>query len=194
MTYRWYRTRFATLTPAEAVASPPRPASRGDRHIVPKLTNPGSPFEGYPVVISLPVQWGDQDAFLHVNNTVYFRWFESARIAYGERVGLFGLMKAERIGPILASITCQYRLPITYPDEVMIGARITRIGRTSMTMEHCLLSEAAGAVAADGSSVMVLYDYKTERPHPVPENIREAIEGLEGRPVDETPPDPAQGG
>ncbi len=77
---------------------------------------------GYPVVITLPVLWGDQDAFQHVNNTVYLRWFESARIVYGERVGLTALMKDQNIGPILASITCHYRRPITYPDVVLIGA------------------------------------------------------------------------
>ena len=57
-------------------------------------------LDGFPVVITLPVQWGDQDAFGHVNNTVYVRWLESARIAYGERVGLARLMAAERIGQI----------------------------------------------------------------------------------------------
>jgi acyl-CoA thioester hydrolase len=142
---------------------------------------PGMPLADYRIVLTLPVQWGDQDAFQHVNNTVYLRWFESARILYGEQVGLFERMKAENIGPILASITCHYRLPITYPDLVLIGARITRIGRSSLTMDHLLMSEAASAVAAEGTSTLVLYDYNTARPHPVPEEIRKAIEALEGK-------------
>jgi acyl-CoA thioester hydrolase len=143
--------------------------------------NSSMTLAAYPIVITLPVLWGDQDAFQHVNNTVYLRWFESARIVYGERIGLFDLMKAENIGPILASITCHYRLPITYPDMVLIGARITRVGRTSLTMDHVLVSEALGAVAADGTSILVNYDYNTARPHPVPDEIREAIARLEGR-------------
>ena len=56
------------------------------------------------VVVPVVVQWGDQDAFVHVNNTVYFRWMESARIAYGQRIGLLDLLAAQQIGPILASI------------------------------------------------------------------------------------------
>src|SRR5277367_5877386 len=94
----------------------------------------------FPVVIALPVQWGDQDAFGHVNNTIYFRWFESARIAYFERIGLNHLLEHEPIGPILASMSCDYRRPVTYPDTVDIGMRVSRIGRTSVGMEHAVLS------------------------------------------------------
>jgi acyl-CoA thioester hydrolase len=136
-------------------------------------------LDGFPVVYSLPVQWGDQDAFGHVNNTVYFRWFESARIVYGERIGLSRLMADQRIGPILASISCDYRRQITFPDTIHVGARITRIGRSSMTMEHLLVSEAARAVAAEATSVLVVYDYNASKSHPVPAEIRRVIEAVE---------------
>jgi acyl-CoA thioester hydrolase len=135
----------------------------------------------YPVILTWPVQWGDQDVYQHVNNTVYFRWFESARIAYGDRIGLLELMRTQRIGLIMASITCDYRLPLTYPDDVQIGARIARIGRTSMTMDHLLVSVAAGAIAAEGTSTLVVYDYNASRPHPMPDSLRAAIEAMEGR-------------
>src|SRR3982751_4844980 len=100
----------------------------------------------YPVVIRLPVQWGDQDAFGHVNNTVYFRWYESARIAYFDRIGLLELMAAEGIGPILASISCTYRHQIHYPESVHVAARVARIGRSSLTMEHAVACETSGAL------------------------------------------------
>ncbi len=101
-------------------------------------------LEGYPVVISVTVQWGDQDAFGHVNNTVYFRWFESARIAYFLRIGLRTLQADERVGSILASSSCEYRKSITFPDTVRVGVRVTRIGRTSIGFEHRIVSEAQG--------------------------------------------------
>src|SRR5690349_15768238 len=97
--------------------------------------------KGYPVWIVLPIQWGDQDAFGHVNNTVYLRWFESARIAYGLRVNLTDGSTGRKIGPILAAMSCNYRRQLKFPDTVHVGARITRIGRSSLTMEHCLVSE-----------------------------------------------------
>jgi acyl-CoA thioester hydrolase len=142
-----------------------------------------SALADFPVIFSLPVQWGDQDAFLHVNNTVYLRWFESARIAYFGRIGLSDLMAAEKVGPILAAIACNYRRPLTFPETVHVGARITRIGRTSMTMEHRLVTSTSAAPAADGTSTIVVFDYNASRPHPVPESVRRAIEALEGKPL-----------
>lgn len=140
-----------------------------------------TPPPGFPVGITLPVQWGDQDAFGHVNNTVYFRWFESARIAYGRRIGLNVWKETRNIGPILASITCDYRRQVTFPDTVQVGARITRIGRSSMTMEHVVISEAADGTAAEGTSAVVLFDYTANRSYPIPNELRRAIEEFEGR-------------
>src|SRR5580765_7950429 len=94
------------------------------------------PLAAFPVVIRLPIQWGDQDAFGHVNNTVYFRWFESARIAYLDQSGMESMMTGSGLGPILASINCNYRRQLTYPDVVYIGARITHVGNSSMQMSH----------------------------------------------------------
>ncbi|MBX6313312.1 MAG: acyl-CoA thioesterase [Isosphaeraceae bacterium] len=138
-------------------------------------------LEGFPVLIRLPVQWGDQDAFGHVNNVIYFRWFESARIEYCRRIGLLEMLETERLGPILASIQCDYRRPLTHPDDVLVAARVSRIGRTSLGMEHRIISQAQRAIAAEGNSTLVVFDYATNTPHPIPTPIREAIVRLEGR-------------
>jgi acyl-CoA thioester hydrolase len=135
----------------------------------------------FPVQIELPVQWGDQDAFGHVNNTIYFRWYESARIAYLERLGIGDKNSATGLGPILAAIGCDYRRQVKYPDRVRIGSRIIRIGRTSMTMEHKVWSSAQHAVVADGHSTIVAFDYAANKPRAVPGEMRAAIEQLEGR-------------
>jgi acyl-CoA thioester hydrolase len=135
----------------------------------------------YPVVIDWPVQWGDMDSYQHVNNTVYFRWFESARIAYTSRLGLKAMKLREEIGPILAAIACDYRRPLMFPDTVLIGSRVRRIGRTSFSMDHALVSTAQRALAAEGKSTIVVYDYAANVPVPVPDPIREAISALEGR-------------
>jgi acyl-CoA thioester hydrolase len=135
----------------------------------------------FPVVTSWPVQWGDQDLFGHVNNTVYFRWYESARIAYLERIGVSDMMNREQVGPILAAISCNYRRQLNYPDTVEIGSRITRIGRSSATMTHAIWSRQQKALVADGESTIVMFDYQAQRPVPVPAAIRDAIEALERR-------------
>jgi acyl-CoA thioester hydrolase len=136
---------------------------------------------GFSVAIAIPVQWGDQDAFAHVNNVVFFRWFESARIAYFRRIGLIKHLDGGQVGPILAAATCDYRRSIVFPDTVRVGIRATRIGRTSIGLEHRIISEGLKAVAADGTSTAVVYDYAAGRPHPVPDSVRAAIADLEGR-------------
>ena len=127
---------------------------------------------GFPVWITLPIQWGDQDAFGHVNNTVYLRWFESARIAYGKRIDLGDTTEGKKVGPILAAISCQYRRQLTFPDTVIIGARITRIGRSSLTMEHRVVSEVLRAIAAEGDSTLVTFDYAAQKAIPLPADGR----------------------
>jgi acyl-CoA thioester hydrolase len=131
----------------------------------------------FPVVIRWPVQWGDQDPFGHVNNTIYFRWCESARLAYTARLGLADT--PSNIGPILASIGCNFRRQLKFPDHVQIGARITRLGNSSLTMAHAIYSESLRAIAADGDSTLVVFDYQRQRPCPIPAEIRRAIEELE---------------
>jgi acyl-CoA thioester hydrolase len=134
----------------------------------------------FPVVLPWPVQWADQDLFGHVNNAVYFRWYESARIAYLERIGVQSLREGQTVGPILAAIKCNFRRQLTYPDTVEIGARITHIGRTSLTMTHVMRSRRQGAVVADGEGTIVMFDYDAGHPAPVSDAIRQAIAKLEG--------------
>lgn len=137
---------------------------------------------GFPVVITWPVQWGDMDAYQHVNNTVFFRWYESARIAYTSRLGLKDMMDSHGVGPILASVSCDYRRQVTFPDTVVIGSRVTRIGRTSFAMEQCIVSASQHAIAAEGRSTIVVFDYDAHTPVPVPDDVRRSISDLEGRP------------
>ncbi|HTQ37400.1 MAG TPA: acyl-CoA thioesterase [Pirellulales bacterium] len=146
------------------------------------MSHPKFTPDQFRVLFDWPVQWGDQDLFGHVNNTVYFRWFESARVDYLHRLGMARLHGDEALGPILAHIGCNFRRQLQYPDTVRIGTHITHIGRTSMTIEQALWSTAQNlALAADVTSTIVLFDYNPQKPIHVPENIRRQIEELEGR-------------
>jgi acyl-CoA thioester hydrolase len=134
----------------------------------------------FHLVISVPVQWGDQDSFGHVNNTVYLRWCESARIEYLRQIGLWQVT-GDGLGPILASISCDYRLPLTYPDTVHVGVGVVKIGNSSFRMDHVVVSEAQKLVAAEVRSTIVVMDYKRGRSTPLPDPMRAAIEKIEGR-------------
>jgi len=134
-----------------------------------------------PVLVTIPVQWGDQDFFGHVNNVMYFRWMESARIEYFRLGGLSDMMSRHGAGPILASIKCDFRRQLTYPDTLLISASVVSIGRTSMKMVHLVYSTAQQAVAAEGDSVLVAFDYKSQHPVLVADDIRAKIDAIEGR-------------
>lgn len=136
----------------------------------------------YPVVTVLPVQWGDQDAFGHVNNTVPIRWFESSRIAYLLKTDL-AVLDAGGLSPILASVTCDYRKQIHYPDTVHIGARVSCVGNTSIQICHRVYSESQEAVVVEGETVMAVFDYESQRTVRVPQNIRRQINALEGKSI-----------
>jgi len=136
---------------------------------------------GYPVVVEIPVAWGDMDYFRHVNNIVFFRYFESARIEYLERIGFRELAADDPVGPILASTGCRFRRPLTWPDTVAVGARVTGVGEDRFSMAYRLVSRKSGEVAAEGDGVLVSFDYAEQKKVPLPERVRLAIELLQGR-------------
>lgn len=133
----------------------------------------------YPVSITIPVAWGEMDAFQHVNNVVYARWLESGRIAYFDRLGLLERMRAEGVGPILARIGIEYRRPVTFPDTVQVETTVKRIGNSSFTMASRIRSDVQGVEVAADEEVIVLFDYRAAKPTPVDERLRAAIAALE---------------
>jgi acyl-CoA thioester hydrolase len=144
---------------------------------------PHESLSAFPLVLTIPILWGDQDSFAHVNNIVYLRWCETGRIDYIRRARLWRMFEERRIGPIVASISCEFRKPLTYPDDVDVGTRITRLGNSSFDMEHIVVSRALGAVAAQAASTLVVYDYNSDRSTRMPDEIRAAIQAIEGRPL-----------
>ena len=154
---------------------------------VPELAVQGpvpAELAGFRSVIELPIAWGDQDAIGHVNNTVPIRWFESSRIALLDHDEFRRLMEAAGVGPILAAVSCNYRRQLHYPDRVLVGSRIVRLGRTSFRMEHVVWSRRLSCVAADGECTCVLLDYAAGAPRPISAELAAAVERFEGRPIE----------
>lgn len=133
----------------------------------------------YPVSIEIPVAWGEMDAFQHLNNVVYFRYFESARVAYFNIIGMIAVMKDNGVGPILAETRCRYRIPLTYPDTVSVGARVSSLAPNGYEMQYAVASHRHGKIAADGDGRIVMVDYATGGKAPLPGKIRDRILSLE---------------
>jgi acyl-CoA thioester hydrolase len=130
----------------------------------------------YTIEVDLPVLWGDMDALGHVNNARFFGWFESARIVLAERIGL---LATRGEGPILATTTCDFLEPIVYPADITVGARVTKVGNTSMTVEYGVWRRGAPEKpCARGSSVVVYVRYATGEKLPIPDAMRAAIAAL----------------
>lgn len=147
-----------------------------------KVSDVSELLSGYPIVTTIPILWGDEDAFAHVNNLAYLRWCESSRVEYMRRVALWSdVVPPAGTGPILANVKCDYKAPLTYPDTVDVGTRVASIGNSSVRMEQIVVSRALGIVAAMVESTVVMLDYMAGRPVRVSAEIRAAVEALEGR-------------
>ena len=134
---------------------------------------------GFPVVVEIDVAWGEMDSFAHVNNAVYFRYFEHARVDYLTRVGWFDLMRAEGVGPIVHSAHARFRKPLSYPDRIAVGARVITIGPDRVTFEHRLVSARWADLAAEGQAVVVCFDYRGNKKAAIPHALRGRIDQLE---------------
>ncbi|WP_445258684.1 acyl-CoA thioesterase [Nocardioides aurantiacus] len=134
----------------------------------------------FPVRVDVPVAWGDMDALGHVNNTVYFRYFETARLACFAELGLGQVGQSDGVGPILHSASCRFRIPLTHPDSVTVGARVGDVGEDRFAMLYRAVSHRHDAVAADGESLVVTFDYETGTKARVPDELRARLLELRG--------------
>lgn len=134
----------------------------------------------FPERVTIRVNWGDMDAFGHVNNTVFFRYFEIARIRYLEKLNFLERGARNDIGPILATANCRFLQPLAYPDKVVVYASATGVKRTSFTMQYAIVN-GKQELAALGDSVIVSYDYRTQTPIEIPRDVQQAIARIEHR-------------
>ena len=135
-------------------------------------------LEGWPVRCEADVAWGQMDAFGHVNNTVYFRWFEDVRILLLRDVGWLEAMEATGVGPILARTQCVFRAPLAWPDRVTVAAKVDDLAVDRFTMKYRLVSHQAGVVAAEGDGRIVSFDYRANAKAPIPKGVFARLEAL----------------
>ena len=132
----------------------------------------------HPVTIRIPLAWGEQDGFGHLNNVVYFRYFENVRMYYLEKIGVLRSHKEDGIGVILASTKCDFLRPVQWPNDLLVSTGCSTIGRTSFTMTYSI-ADQEGKTIATGSSVQVMFDYAEQHKVQVPDRIRMAIRSIQ---------------
>lgn len=134
-----------------------------------------SELQQYPVVYAQSVAWGDMDALGHVNNAMYYRYIENARLAYLDALDLLN----ESVSTVVSSNQCRYLKPVVFPDHLKIAARIEEIRNSAFRMHYLLWSEKQQSIVATSEAVIVCIDQKNLQKTQIPEYIRKKIEALE---------------
>ena len=129
---------------------------------------------GKPVHVSrIPIRWGDMDAYGHVNNAVYFRYMEQARIDLLEALGVPIDTRVQ--GPVIVHAACTFLAPLNYPGEVEVRVFGGELGRSSIPTRYELRKVGEETLYAHGEAKIVWIDVTTGRSVPLPESLREAL-------------------
>ena len=133
---------------------------------------------GYRCFRSIPTRWADNDMYGHVNNVVYYAWFDTAVNSLLIERGALDIHQGATIGFVVET-QCNYFAPLAFPQTVEAGIRVAHAGSSSVRYEIALFAEGAETAAAQGHFVHVYVDRATRRPTPLPERLRRVLESLQ---------------
>ncbi|RKP34070.1 HotDog domain-containing protein [Dimargaris cristalligena] len=143
-------------------------------------------LQEYPSIITLPIQWGAQDAFGHLNNVSYLRYAESGRMDYLARLGEYipekefmEMFYARGVGVIAKSIDCKYKQVVEYPDTISVGTRVINLGQSRGVVDCVLVSHKTESVTALSQCQLVCYNYKKDQKCNISDYFRRAIDTLQ---------------
>lgn len=128
----------------------------------------------------IQVRYGDLDPQGHVNNARYLTYMEQGRVAYVHHLGLWEGDSFLNLGIIMADVHVTFKAPILWGQSLRVGVRISRLGNKSLHSEYVIEDSQTGAVLAEGSSVLVAFDYRAGRTIPIPDRWRRRIMEFEG--------------
>lgn len=131
----------------------------------------------YRAFRSIPTRWMDNDAYGHVNNVVYYSWFDTAVNALLIERGALDIQHGETVGFVVES-GCTYFAPLAFPQLVEVGIRVVHAGASSVRYEIALFAEGAETAAAQGHFIHVYVDRKTQRPVALPAALLRVVEAL----------------
>jgi acyl-CoA thioester hydrolase len=134
------------------------------------------PRSAYRVFHAIATRWSDNDAYGHVNNVVYYSWFDTAVNAYLIEHGALDIHHGDTIG-LVVETQCNYFASLAFPEPVDVGIRVARLGGSSVRFELGIFG-ASGLTAAKGHFIHVYVDKLTRRPVPLPAHLKAVLEPL----------------
>jgi acyl-CoA thioester hydrolase len=135
------------------------------------------PRSAYRHFLRINTRWMDNDAYGHVNNVVYYSWFDTVVNEYLVRRGVLDIAGSSVIG-LVVETQCRYFSELAFPQPVDLGLRIGRLGTSSVRYEIGVFAEGELAAAAQGHFIHVYVDRATRRPTPLPAPLRAALEHI----------------
>src|SRR5688572_15448596 len=136
-------------------------------------------MQEYNTVLSLRIDWADLDLFGHVNNVVFFRYIQAARVNYCEHIGLTSLNDNDQLSFMVASSQCHFKRPLKYPDSIEVATRAAWLKNTSLQLEY-LIRNSEKEIVAEASDVIVVYDHHKKEKVVISEALRNVIREREG--------------
>ena len=133
--------------------------------------------EHYKVWREIGTRWSDNDAYGHVNNVVYYSWFDTAVNAWLIEQGLLDVAKGDPIG-LVVETGCRYAAPLAYPEPVDVGLAIAHVGRSSVAYSLGIFAKTHSEAAAEGRFVHVYVDRATRRPAELPESWQKVFKSI----------------
>jgi acyl-CoA thioester hydrolase len=134
--------------------------------------------DAYRVWHAITTRWADNDAYGHVNNTVYYQWFDTAVNAWLIEAGLLDVAGGDPIG-LVVETGCRYAAPLSYPEPVEVGLAVEQVGTSSVRYRIGVFAKGGTDAAAEGHFVHVYVGRESRRPVPLPEEWRQAFEVIE---------------
>lgn len=123
-------------------------------------------------VMQMPIRWGDMDAMGHVNNTIYFRYVEQARIEWMQTLGV-GTSQTAAEGPVIVNASCTFIIPLTYPGTVEVRTFVGHPGRSSLPTHYEIRRVGEETLYAEGSAKIVWINPQTGKSIPLPDRMRQ---------------------
>ena len=133
--------------------------------------------EDFPKIITMTTRWSDNDIYLHVNNVVYFSYFDTAVNQNLVETGVLTIENSEVVG-LVVNNQCQFFASISFPDTVHVGLSVEKIGNSSVTYRLGIFKNDENQLSALGSYTHVYVNRNTQRPVPIPEKTRAVFESL----------------
>jgi len=135
-------------------------------------------MDDFSIKLELRIDWSEIDLFGHVNNVAILKYVQAARVNYLENIGLMQSQAETKIGPILASTSCQFRKPLFYPGKVTVYSTVDLIKNTSFRIQHGIYNDQ-NEIISDAQDIIVFFDFCNNTKLAIPDELRGKIEKLE---------------